>query len=112
MSKAQTPARSAPDARLGGTSLFSSAAHGSPCPCWASPVWVAGTVGSGGGPESAMAQGEGTWGAGEKAVGVCREAAALATSLLVLVFSRPPWDAGRGLGALLTRGWQSKAVPR
>lgn len=102
MSKAQTPARSAPDARLYGDV----AAHGSACP--ASPARAAGTVGSGGGLESAAAQGEGTGGAGEEAVGVCGEAAAVA--LLVLVSSRPPWDTRRGLGAPLTWGEESRAM--
>ena len=48
-------------------------------------------------------------------MGVCGEAAALAASLLVLVFSHPPWDTGRGLGALLTRGrggGRAKPCPR
>lgn len=53
MSKAQTPARSAPDARLCGDV----AAHGSAGP--ASLAQAAGTVGSGGGLESAGAQGKG-----------------------------------------------------
>lgn len=45
-----------------------------------------------------------------KPLGVCREVVA-AVSLLVPGSSCLPWDTGRGLGALLTQGRESKAVP-
>lgn len=47
----------------------------------------------------------------EKESGVCREEAALAAPPLELGSSCPPWDTGRGLGALLTQGRGSKALP-
>lgn len=35
----------------------------------------------------------------------------LAAFLLLLVFSCPPWDTGRGLGALLSLGGRAKPYP-